>query len=121
MSFFLNEYFFVLVFVFLACCISCVLFVLSFFVGNRRADQEKISPYECGFNPFEDARQPFDVRFYLVAILFIVFDLEVMYLFPWAVALCDLGVDGFVSMYIFLFILLVGFCYEWSSGALDWD
>lgn len=121
MKFFLNEYFFILVFIILAACISFILFLASFFIGNRRADQEKISPYECGFNPFEDARQPFDVRFYLVAILFIVFDLEVMYLFPWAVVLYELSIDGFLSMYVFLFVLLVGFCYEWTSGALDWD
>lgn len=121
MNFFSNEYFFVLVFIVFSVCIACILFFASFFIGNRRADQEKISPYECGFNPFEDARQPFDVRFYLVAILFIVFDLEVMYLFPWAVVLYELNINGFISMYIFLFVLLVGFCYEWSSGALDWD
>lgn len=121
MAYLLNEYFFLLVFSSFSLLIVILLFIGSFFLGNREVDQEKVSPYECGFNPFEDARQPFDVRFYLVAILFIVFDLEVMFLFPWSVVLYHLNYISYLSMYIFLFILLLGFCYEWSSGALDWD
>lgn len=96
-------------------------FALSSFLGNRRPDAEKLSPYECGFEAFEDARMKFDVRYYLVAILFIIFDLEIAFLFPWAVALDSVGVFGFVSMAIFLGILVIGFIYEWKKGALEWE
>ena len=88
---------------------------------SHRPDEEKLSPYECGFEAFEDARVKFDVRYYLVAILFIIFDLEIAFLFPWAVALEDIGLYGFIAMMVFLFLLVVGFIYEWKKGALEWD
>ena len=94
---------------------------LSGIVGPSNPDQEKLSAYECGFTPFEDARVRFDVRFYLVAILFIIFDLEVAFLFPWAITLSSIGLAGYFSMMFFLFILTVGFVYEWKKGALDWE
>jgi len=90
-------------------------------MGHARPDKEKQSPYECGFDAFEDARMKFDVRYYLVAILFIIFDLEIAFLFPWAVALKEIGMAGFWAMMIFLGILVVGFIYEWKKGALDWE
>ncbi|HTC17633.1 MAG TPA: NADH-quinone oxidoreductase subunit A, partial [Stellaceae bacterium] len=93
----------------------------SFILARQRPDTEKLSPYECGFPPFADARSQFDVRFYLVAILFIIFDLEVAFLFPWAVALGKLGLFGFWSMIVFLGVLTVGFIYEWKKGALEWE
>ncbi|MHB8403949.1 MAG: NADH-quinone oxidoreductase subunit A [Gammaproteobacteria bacterium] len=96
-------------------------FIASTLLGNRRSDREKQSPYECGFEPFEDSRIKFDVRYYLVAILFIIFDLEIAFLFPWAVSLHALGLFGFFSMMIFLAILVVGFVYEWKKGALEWE
>ena len=95
--------------------------VASRLVGVHRPDPEKLSPYECGFEAFEDARMKFDVRYYLVAILFILFDLEIAFLFPWAVALREIGPAGFWAMMIFLLILVVGFAYEWKKGALDWE
>ncbi|MCC6474525.1 MAG: NADH-quinone oxidoreductase subunit A [Burkholderiales bacterium] len=95
--------------------------LLSLILGTHRPDAEKLSPYECGFEAFEDARMKFDVRYYLVAILFILFDLEIAFLFPWAVALTDVGFFGFVSMMIFLIVLVVGFVYEWRKGALEWE
>jgi len=95
--------------------------VLGFLLGPRRPDQAKNSPYECGFEAFEDARMKFDVRYYLVAILFILFDLEIAFLFPWAVALKDIGMAGFTAMMLFLGILVVGFVYEWNKGALEWE
>ena len=94
---------------------------LSYFVASQKPDNEKLSAYECGFEPFEDARVKFDVRFYLVAILFIIFDLEVAFLFPWAVSLGDIGLFGFWSMVVFLGILTIGFVYEWKKGALEWE
>ena len=94
---------------------------LSFVVGDRKPDNEKLSAYECGFEAFDDARGRFDVRFYLVAILFIIFDLEVAFLFPWAVSLGSIGIFGFWSMMIFLLILTIGFIYEWKKGALEWE
>jgi NADH-quinone oxidoreductase subunit A len=97
------------------------LMIVPFVVAYRRADPEKLSAYECGFNAFDDARMKFDVRFYLVAILFIIFDLEVTFLFPWAVAFGDIGLFGFWSMMVFLGVLTVGFIYEWRKGALEWD
>ena len=90
-------------------------------MSTKSIDKEKVSAYECGFNPFEDARNQFDVRFYLVAILFIIFDLEVSFLFPWAVTLNKITIFGFWSMFIFLFILTIGFIYEWKKGALEWE
>lgn len=94
---------------------------VSRLLGVHRPDSEKLSPYECGFEAFEDARMKFDVRYYLVAILFILFDLEIAFLFPWAVVLDDIGLFGFVAMMIFLGILVVGFIYEWKKGALEWE
>ena len=95
--------------------------VLSRVVGVHHPDSEKLSPYECGFEAFEDARMKFDVRYYLVAILFILFDLEIAFLFPWAIVLRELGLFGFLAMMVFLGILLVGFVYEWMKGALEWE
>jgi len=95
--------------------------IVSRLVGMHRPDQQKLSPYECGFEAFEDARMRFDVRYYLVAILFILFDLEIAFLFPWAVVLREIGLFGFFSMMIFLAILVVGFVYEWKKGALEWE
>ncbi len=117
----LREYLPILIFLGLAAGIGIVMLVASLVMGESRPDVEKNSAYECGFEPFEDARAKFDVRFYLVAILFIIFDLEVAFLFPWAVALKDIGLLGFWSMVVFLGILTVGFIYEWRKGALDWE
>ncbi len=94
---------------------------IGFLLGEHRPDREKNSPYECGFEPFEDSRMKFDVRFYLVAILFIIFDLEIAFLFPWAIVLDKIGVVGLVAMGIFLTILVIGFIYEWKKGALEWE
>jgi len=101
--------------------LSVALFLITYYLNPKDADPEKLSPYECGFDPFVDARQSFDVKFYLVSILFIIFDLEVMYLFPWALTLGSLGLFGLLSMFIFLAVLTIGFFYEWYKGALDWD
>ncbi|MCZ6454389.1 MAG: NADH-quinone oxidoreductase subunit A [Alphaproteobacteria bacterium] len=117
----LLEYLPILIFLGLAIGLSAVMIGASFVVGPNRPDVEKNSPYECGFEPFDDARMKFDVRFYLVAILFIIFDLEVAFLFPWAITLGDIGVFGFWSMVVFLAILTVGFVYEWRKGALEWE
>lgn len=115
------EYLPVLIFLGVA-LILCVLFLLgSAILAPSKPDPEKLSAYECGFEAFEDARLKFDVRFYLVAILFIIFDLEVAFLFPWAVSLGEIGVFGFWSMIVFLGVLTVGFVYEWRSGALEWE
>jgi len=117
----LAEYFPILVFLVIAGGIATAMITASFVLARQRPDSEKLSPYECGFDPFEDARIRFDVRYYLVAILFIIFDLEVAFLFPWAVSLGDIGVFGFWSMIIFLGVLTVGFAYEWMKGALEWE
>jgi NADH-quinone oxidoreductase subunit A len=117
----LHDYFPILVFLGIAVGLSCVMILLPFLVARAKPDAEKLSPYECGFEPFSDARGQFDVRFYLVAILFIIFDLEVAFLFPWAVSLSETGLYGFWSMMIFLTILTVGFIYEWKKGALEWE
>ena len=101
--------------------ISCVFIILNYLLSPKNPDPEKLSAYECGFEPFNDSRMEFDVRFYLVAILFIIFDLEIAFLFPWAISLGKIGLFGFCSMMIFLFILTVGFIYEWKKGALDWE
>ena len=121
MSPLLNEYLPILIFIGLAVVIAGVAIGASYIVAGERPDPEKNAAYECGFDPFEDSRGKFDVRFYLVAILFIIFDLEVAFLFPWAVALGDIGVFGFWSMMLFLAILTVGFIYEWRKGALEWE
>ena len=118
---FLNNYFSIIVFLFLSLGLSIGFVVLNFILSPKNPDPEKLSAYECGFEPFSDSRMEFDVRFYLVAILFIIFDLEIAFLFPWAISLGSIGLLGFCSMMIFLFILTVGFIYEWKKGALDWE
>ena len=118
---FLKDYLSIIIFLFVAFGISVGFIVLNFILSPKHPDPEKLSAYECGFEPFEDSRMEFDVRFYLVAILFIIFDLEIAFLFPWAISLGNLGILGFTSMMIFLFILTVGFVYEWKKGALDWE
>ena len=117
----LLEYLPLVVFMGVAGVIGVALMVAPMLVAVRNPDPEKVSAYECGFNAFDDARMPFDVRFYLVAILFIIFDLEVSFLFPWAVAFGDLGAYGYWSMMVFLGVLTVGFIYEWRKGALEWN
>jgi len=117
----LTEYLPILIFLGLAVVIVCVMLGGSYLVARQNPNSEKLSPFECGFAPFDDARGQFDVRFYLVAILFIIFDLEVAFLFPWAVALGDIGIFGFWSMMLFLAVLTVGFIYEWRKGALEWE
>lgn len=117
----LQEYLPILIFLGVAAGIGVLLLVLGFLIGSGGKDDEKLSPYECGFEPFEDSRTKFDVRYYLVAILFIIFDLEIAFLFPWAVSLDAVGGFGLISMGIFLAILVVGFIYEWRKGALEWD
>ena len=121
----LANYLPVLIFLTVATGLAMLLMSLGLIIGRlsakSRNDKDKLSPYECGFEAFEDSRMKFDVRYYLVAILFIVFDLEIAFLFPWAVVLDSIGVAGLVAMGIFLFILVVGFVYEWKKGALEWD
>ena len=117
----LQEYLPVLIFLGVAAGIGVLLLALGFLIGSGKKDDEKLSPYECGFEPFEDSRIKFDVRYYLVAILFIIFDLEIAFLFPWAVSLDAIGGFGLIAMGIFLTLLVVGFIYEWSKGALEWD
>jgi NADH-quinone oxidoreductase subunit A len=117
----LQEYLPVLIFLGVATGIGVVLLALGFLFGSGRKDEEKLSPYECGFDAFDDSRMKFDVRYYLVAILFIIFDLEIAFLFPWAVSLDTVGGFGLAAMGIFLAILVVGFIYEWRKGALEWD
>ncbi len=117
----LSEYFPILVFLAIGGVIAMAMVGGSLLVAQQKPYAEKLSPYECGFEPFDDARRKFDVRFYLVAILFIIFDLEVAFLFPWAVSLSDIGLFGFLSMLGFLAVLTVGFIYEWCKGALEWE
>ena len=117
----LGEYLPILLFLFVAIVIAVALLAIGWLLGPKRPGAEKNSPYECGFEAFEDARMKFDVRYYLVAILFILFDLEIAFLFPWAVALREIGTPGFLAMMLFLAILVVGFIYEWKKGALDWE
>ncbi len=117
----LLEYLPILIFLGIAIGLAGLIVVLPYVVAPQRPDSEKVSAYECGFEAFDDARSKFDVRFYLVAILFIIFDLEVAFLFPWAVSLGETGVFGFWSMFIFLAILTIGFIYEWKKGALEWE
>jgi NADH-quinone oxidoreductase subunit A len=117
----LAEYLPVLIFLLVAGGLGVLLLVLGFLLAPRRPDAAKLSPYECGFEAFEDSRMKFDVRYYLVAILFIVFDLEIAFLFPWAVALDSTGIVALAAMGVFLLVLVVGFIYEWKKGALEWD
>ena len=117
----LAEYFPILLFLLVALVVGVAPVVLGSVLGPRRPDVEKNSPYECGFEAFEDARMKFDVRYYLVAILFILFDLEIAFLFPWAVVINEIGTAGFLAMMLFLGILIVGFVYEWMKGALEWE
>jgi NADH-quinone oxidoreductase subunit A len=117
----LSQYMPLVIFIGVALVIGIGLLVIPFIVAYRNPDPEKLSPYECGFAPFDDARMTFDARFYLVAILFIIFDLEVAFLFPWAVVFGDIGWFGFWSVMIFLAVLTIGFIYEWRKGALEWD
>jgi NADH-quinone oxidoreductase subunit A len=118
---FLSEYLPIAIFFAIAVGLSAAFVATAFIFGNQRPDEEKMAAYECGFDAFEDSRRQFDVRFYLVAILFIIFDLEVAFLFPWAVSLGGIGLFGFWSMMVFLAVLTIGFIYEWKKGALEWE
>jgi NADH-quinone oxidoreductase subunit A len=117
----LENYLPILFFMVIGLAIGTIMSAIGFLLGTRRPDPEKDSPYECGFEAFEDARMKFDVRYYLVAILFIIFDLEIAFLFPWAVIIKDSGLFEFIAMMIFLTILIIGFIYEWKKGALEWE
>jgi len=121
LSEFLKDYLSIIIFLVIAVGLSISFIVLNFIFSPKKPDPEKLSAYECGFDAINDSRMEFDVRFYLVAILFIIFDLEIAFLFPWAISLGKIGLLGFSSMMIFLFILTVGFIYEWKKGALDWE
>jgi NADH-quinone oxidoreductase subunit A len=118
---FLYNYMSIAIFMGLATALGLALLVLPFILAPRNRQKDKLRPYECGFEPFDDTRMPFDVQFYLVAILFIIFDLEIAFLFPWAAAFNEAGLFGFVSVMIFLAVLTVGFIYEWRKGALEWS
>lgn len=118
---FLKNYFAIWCFLIIAIILSIIVFVLPYLFSFKVEDKEKLSSYECGFNPFEDSRNEFDVKFYLVAILFIIFDLEISFLFPFVLCLDQIESTGIYAMYIFLLVLTVGFFYEWKKGALDWD
>ena len=118
---FLKDYLSIIIFLFVAFSLSAGFIILNFLFSPKNPDPEKLSAYECGFEAFGDSRMEFDVRFYLVAILFIIFDLEIAFLFPWAISLGNIGALCFWSMMIFLFVLTIGFIYEWKKGALDWD
>jgi len=118
---YLHNYLTILIFLFVSIGVGVAFIVLNYISSPKKPDSEKLSAYECGFDAFGDARMKFDVRFYLVAILFIIFDLEVAFLFPWAITLSNIGHLGFWSMMIFLSVLTVGFIYEWKKGALDWE
>ena len=117
----LTHYFSVLIFMMVALLLGVGPILISVFLSPRRPNPAKLSTYECGFEPFSDTRMPFDVRFYLVAILFIIFDLETAFLFPWAVSLRHIGWSGFIAMFVFLSVLIVGFVFEWRKGALEWE
>ena len=117
----LENYIAVLIFIVIGLGLGAVMIMAGAVLGPHRPDSEKQSPYECGFEAFEDSRMKFDVRYYLVAILFIIFDLEIAFLFPWAVVLNEIGMFGFLAMMVFLAILVVGFVYEWRKGALEWE
>ena len=118
---FLKDYFPIILFLFIGLGLSCAFIILNFALSPKNPDPEKLSAYECGFEPFQDSRMEFDVRFYVVALLVIIFELEIAFLFPWAISLGNIGILGFTSMMIFLFILTIGFIYEWKKGALDWE
>ena len=118
---FLTDYLSIIIFLFIAIIISIGFILINFISSPNNPDPEKLSAYECGFDAFDDSRMEFDVRFYLVAILFIIFDLEIAFLFPWAITLGKIGLFGFWSMMIFLAVLTVGFIYEWKKGALEWE
>jgi NADH-quinone oxidoreductase subunit A len=117
----LENYLPILVFLVLGIAFGLAPMIVGFILGPNRPDPQKLSPYECGFEAFEDSRMKFDVRYYLVAILFIIFDLEIAFLFPWAVVLDKIGMFGFLAMVIFLTVLVIGFIYEWKKGALEWE
>ncbi len=117
----IENYVPILIFLVITLVMGIAMFAVGYFLGPSRPDSEKNSPYECGFEAFEDARMKFDVRYYLVAILFIIFDLEIAFFFPWAVALREIGMAGFWAMMLFLAVLVVGFIYEWRKGALEWE
>ena len=121
MSLLQKEYAEIFLFLIVSLTVSFIIFLLSYTLVPKQADAEKISAYECGFNPFDDARITFDIRFYLVAILFLIFDLEISFLFPWAITLNKLSSFGFWIMILFLLILTIGFIYEWKKGALEWE
>ena len=121
METYLSEYLPIAVFMAIAIGLSAAFVISAFVVGSQKPDIEKLTAYECGFDAFDDSRMEFDVRFYLVAILFIIFDLEIAFLFPWAITLGKIGVFGFWSMMIFLAVLTIGFIYEWKKGALEWE
>ena len=118
---FLKDYLSIIIFLIVALGLSCAFVLMNFILAPNNPDPEKLSSYECGFEPFTDSRMECDVKFYLVAILFIIFDLEIAFLFPWAISLGNIGLVGFISMMIFLSILTIGFIYEWKKGALDWE
>ena len=117
----LENYLPVLVFIVIGGAVGCVMLAMGWMLGPSKPDEQKLSPYECGFEAFEDSRMKFDIRYYLVAILFIIFDLEIAFLFPWAIVLEQVGWFGFASMSVFLGILVIGFIYEWKKGALEWE
>ena len=121
LNIFLKDYLSIIIFLFVALILSIGFIFLNYLFSPKNPDPEKLSAYECGFEPFSDSRMEFDVRFYLVAILFIIFDLEIAFLFPWAISLGNIGTLGYWSMMVFLFVLTIGFIYEWKKGALDWD
>ena len=118
---FLKEYLSIIIFIFISIALSIGFVAINYILSPKNPDPEKLSAYECGFEAFSDSRIQFDVRFYLVAILFIIFDLEIAFLFPWAVSLGNIGLLGFFSMMLFLFVLTIGFIYVWKKGALEWD
>ena len=117
----LQEYIPILIFLGIAAGLGIVLLSLGFLIGHGSKDEEKLSPYECGFEAFDDSRMKFDVRYYLVAILFIIFDLEIAFLFPWAIVLDEIGTFGLAAMAVFLAVLVIGFIFEWKKGALEWE
>ena len=118
---FLKDYLPIILFLIIALGLSMAFIVVNYFLSPKNPDPEKLSAYECGFEPFNDSRMEFDIRFYLVAILFIIFDLEIAFLFPWAIALDQIDSTGLIAMVIFLLVLVIGFIYEWNKGALEWD
>jgi len=118
---FLSNYFSIIIFLIITICLSIGFILINYLAAPNNPDPEKLSAYECGFEAFNDSRMEFDVRFYLVAILFIIFDLEIAFLFPWAISLGNIGALGFWSMMIFLSVLTIGFIYEWKKGALEWE